>query len=95
MDSHKKTEIKGVKKEITATAPVVKEALVGELIDLLEQGMVQISAHLFQAAWQQRYLKETKTKMIHRSAVVVIDFAENYSCTNQPVAKFFEVVDQH
>ncbi|XP_064619490.1 uncharacterized protein LOC135482935, partial [Lineus longissimus] len=80
----KKTkDVKGVKKEITVTEPVTKEATVGELIDLLEQGMVEISAHLFRAAWQQKYLKKAKTEMKPHSAVVVIDFAENYSCTNQ------------
>ncbi|XP_064653111.1 uncharacterized protein LOC135503466 [Lineus longissimus] len=41
----KKTkDVKGVKKEITVTEPVTKEATVGELIDLLEQGMKIIRA---------------------------------------------------
>ena len=41
---------------------------------------------LFRAAWQQSQLKQCKESMPAKSAVVIIDYAENYSFVTHTVS---------
>lgn len=54
-----------------------------ELICKIEDELVKFSSHLFRAKWQQHQLKMTKAKLKPHSAVVIMDYAENYVCSSQ------------
>lgn len=43
-------------------------------------GLDQVSSHLFRARWQQDQFRQAKQNMPPKCAVLVTDFAENYSC---------------
>ena len=70
-------------KLFTVTELVTRETLLKLLISLLKTSLVNFSGHLFRAKWQQSYLKRRKHQMPLQSAVLLIDYAENYNCISQ------------
>ncbi len=53
------------------------------LVNLVVYDLESLGSHLFRAAWQQRQFAGFKTNIPPQSAVVVMDFAENYACSMQ------------
>ena len=50
----------------------------GEFIDLLVKKIDALTSHSFTAKSQAAYLKERKTQLTSESAIIIMDFAENY-----------------
>ena len=65
------------------TELVTKKSKLQDVIDGLTNALAKLSAHLFRAAWQQAQLKLCKEHMPPKSATIIIDYAENYSCLAQ------------
>ena len=61
---------------------VICEDTFDELVTKLEE-LTGFSSHLFRARWQQHQLKMSKQNLKPHSAVVIMDYAENYTCTSQ------------
>lgn len=58
----------------------------GSVADLIEELVVEVlflAQHLFRADWQHRQFKASKEKLKHGTVCMVLDFAENYTCTFQ------------
>ena len=49
----------------------------------IEIQVEELSSHLFRAKWQQTVFSQLKEEMTPKSAVMVLDFAENYTCSMQ------------
>ena len=60
-----------------------KEGTVEELVEELKMEAEGLSQHLFTANWQSREFLQISKSPPHGSAVMVMDFAENYGCRYQ------------
>ena len=78
-----KGQKKPVQKEVKSLKLVSSKYSHRELLTKLVTDMKLFSAHLFRAAWQQEQFKLSKENMPPKSAVLVVDFAENYACAMQ------------
>ena len=90
---------------------VTNEATLINFISELREELVKFIGHLFRDSWQQEQLKRCKENMAPKSAVVIIDYAENDSRTSQdevqsahwsntqvtihPVMAFINATDSH
>lgn len=62
---------------------VTKQGRLKECIDELVTEVKPISAHLFNAAWQNQQFRQVAKHPPPQSVVMVLDFAENYTCQFQ------------
>lgn len=62
---------------------VTSSCTVIDIVSAVRSEMEQLTAHLFRAAWQQRQYSQGKKNMPAKSALLVTDFAENYTCAMQ------------
>lgn len=76
---------KGGKKSkmITSTDLVTHNTTVEDLVEITVAEVNSLSNHIFRARWQQSQFKDAKECMPPNSAVMVIDFAQNYACSYQ------------
>ena len=75
--------VKGNDKECVSMERVTKSVIVQEVLDALEVGLNGLSWHIFRATWQQHQLKLAKEHMRPKSAVIIMDYAENYTASYQ------------
>ena len=62
---------------------MTKEAPLQDVVNGLSDALTKVSGHLIPADWQQAQLKQCKDNMPPKSAVIIMDYTENYSCTSQ------------
>jgi len=74
---------KSGEKMISVMGRVTKACTLGTLVNQVVLDLQSLSGHLFRAAWQQSQFANFKTNIPPRTAVVVMDFAENYACSMQ------------
>ena len=65
-----------------------------DLVTKMKTELLTFSAHIFRAEWQQQQLKRMKLRIPAKSAIVIMDFAENYSCTAQDEVQSAHWVNQ-
>ena len=61
----------------------------GEFIDLLVKKIDALTSHSFTAKSQAAYLKERKTQLTSESAIIIMDFAENYEYVIQDEVQLY------
>ena len=74
---------KGITRTIKVVDCVQAEGSLQEVVKKIKGKVKVVKAHLFRAKWQQEQLKQCKEKIQGRTAVLIMDFAENYTCTSQ------------
>ena len=67
----------------TSTDLVTHTTTVNEFVETAVKEVDSLCNHLFRARWQQSQFTDAKDVMPPRSAVMVIDFAQNYACSYQ------------
>ena len=72
-----------LKKTITSVQLVTKQKKLKEVVLELENQLEELSSYLFRAKWQQAMFSQLKEEMPPKLAVMVLDFAENYTCSMQ------------
>lgn len=72
-----------IEKVCTRIARVTKNTSVSNVVNLLLMNVDKLSGHLFRAKWQQRQMQILKDHLPAKSALVIIDFAQNYACSLQ------------
>lgn len=70
-------------KTISRTQLITNQCTLEKLVEELVCELTDFSGHLFRALWQQNQFSFIKENMPPKSCVVVIDFAENYTCSLQ------------
>ena len=73
-------KVRNVEKVITSVQLVTEKKKINQVILELETEAKELSSHLFRAKWQQSMFAKVKEEMQPKSAVMVLDFAENYTC---------------
>ena len=74
---------KGTTKTSKTMELITEKRELGRLVEKLEKELHPFSTHLFNAKWQQDQLTAAKDKIKSASAVVIMDYAENYVCSSQ------------
>lgn len=74
-------------KEISRMKLVVKKANRQSAHDILKQKLVKFGSHCFHAKWQFQKYRDNLENLGDSEAVAVLDFAENYTCTQQEEAQ--------
>ena len=86
-------KVKGEKnpqlKKVKALKLVTETMPCSELVTKLVSDMKLFSGHLFRARWQADQFRKSKEKMPGKSAVLVADYAENYTCGQQNEAQSY------
>lgn len=62
---------------------VSKTAIFEEFVEDFVKDTLPLASHLFRATWQIQQLEKCKETLTEEKALVVMDFAENYSCRYQ------------
>ena len=62
---------------------ITEKSELRRLVEKLEKELHPFSTHLFNAKWQQDQLTAAKDKIKSASAVVIMDYADNYVCSYQ------------
>lgn len=74
----------GKKPKICASTDLVTHTTtVNDIVEMTVNEVNSLCNHLFRARWQQSQFSDAKDVMPPRSAVMVIDFAQNYACSFQ------------
>ena len=60
-----------------------KESKIIDLVQIFSKDSSKLGSHLFRAKWQQEQFSLSHDVMPPKSAVMVMDFSENYSCSLQ------------
>ena len=68
---------------IALTAMLTMVTTLKEFIDLLVEKVDALTTHSFTAKAQAAYLKQQKAELADDTAIVILDFAENYEYTIQ------------
>ena len=79
--------VKGKEKKVTKTERIVHEEDINKVFEKFKDQIKPFGGPLFRAQWQQNQLKQAKLKMRPHSAILIMDFAENYKCTEQDEAQ--------
>ena len=79
--------VKGTEKVVMSVQLVTEVKKVSAVVEDLKEKVKDLSAHLFRAKWQQHTFAEIKEHMPPKSVVMVLDFAENYTCMMQNEAQ--------
>ena len=80
-------QLKSGEKKITSMQLLTKSCTLSELLHRLSAELTTFTAHLFRAQWQQKMFAAARESMPPKSAVTVVDFAENYTCGIQAEAQ--------
>ena len=76
-------KVRNVEKVVTSVQLITEKKKISQVIFELETEAKELSSHLFRAKWQQTMFAKAKEEMQPKSAVMVLDFAENYTCSLQ------------
>ena len=69
----------GQTKKCTQVELVAQEGTLSEISEILEEQIMPHSSHMFKAKWHQGHLRIAKQTMRPHSAIIIMDFAENYN----------------
>ncbi|XP_070549241.1 uncharacterized protein [Ptychodera flava] len=75
--------VNGVSKLCTRKANVRKNGTLGSFVRELTEDTQKLAKHLFVASWQQQAYSQLTKSIPDNTTVVVLDFAQNYTCINQ------------
>ena len=88
------TTKKKVTKKIKVVDRVISKVPLSTAVEQLKKKMDGLSSHLFRARWQQSQLKKTKANIQPKSAIMIMDYAENYVCSSQDEVQSAHWVNQ-
>lgn len=71
------------KKIVSSTKLVTTKTTVSSLVDIIVDTTEKLAPHIFRAKWQLKEFATAKQHMAPKSAIMVIDFAQNYACSFQ------------